>query len=272
MSHVVPSQGGKEIKLGDESKFFFDEKLGCWRQEGDESVPDAGPPPPPPTSAPATPTPRADIAGSGGEASARSSATGASASTAAAGRRPRSRFVDVLGEGPRDAAAPSATASVKGPSPLVPGAAAGASGAAPVPFRPFMPVASDSGGGGGASTGAPPKPAVFVPEKSSSTQGVGAGEKSNEPSTVAANGFGSGGNGGAVTGSEVGRSNAQDGSSEVGPGGEAESAPVTRQRSAEPSLGGNEGVGMWGGLGWGGDGAGDGGGAGVGGSVVEPFF
>ena len=40
-------------RLGEQSKFYYDEKLKMWREEGVDEIPDLSPPPPPPTSFPA---------------------------------------------------------------------------------------------------------------------------------------------------------------------------------------------------------------------------
>ncbi|CAG9464249.1 unnamed protein product [Pedinophyceae sp. YPF-701] len=46
LSGMLARGGDKQVKLGEESKFFYDEKLGIWRVEGEEGPPGAGPPAP----------------------------------------------------------------------------------------------------------------------------------------------------------------------------------------------------------------------------------
>lgn len=50
---------GFQGKLGEASKFYYDEKLKMWREEGVDAIPDLSPPPPPPTSFPANMSPAA---------------------------------------------------------------------------------------------------------------------------------------------------------------------------------------------------------------------
>lgn len=134
---------GKEMKLGTESKFYYDEKLGMWREEGVDAVPDLSPPPPPPTTlggnwaggGAAPPPPPSSGAGAPPPGPAPRAAAGGPKSV-------RARYVDTFshGAGVPEPAAPlvPGARTIQGLTPLAPATPLSMPGGAPAFFMPAV--------------------------------------------------------------------------------------------------------------------------------------
>ena len=138
-----------EAKLGEENKFFYDEKLGIWRVEGEEIPEEAKPPPPPPIVAPAAaaPPPPATAAAVGGALPGTAPPLPGASHQTRQRAGVRSRYVDTF-----------ATSAAALPTPAgAAGGGGGGAGVAPPPPQPqggggafFVPSPAAAGGGAGA--------------------------------------------------------------------------------------------------------------------------
>eukprot|EP00898_Chlorokybus_atmophyticus_P003135 jgi/Chlat1/3822/Chrsp26S04053 len=129
---LVAVKKKNEVKLGASNKFYYDENLKCWREEGVDEVPNMAPPPPPPTSVSYGSNAGQHMpteAGSSFEAVATSSPTpvslglpplagGGNQFSARARTGVRSRYVDTFNAGSKQAVSSTPSAGI--PRPLMP--------------------------------------------------------------------------------------------------------------------------------------------------------